>query len=51
MVRALIHTPMELIIMEIGLTISNMVLEWNHGQMELNMKVPTLTVKKKVKEN
>jgi glutamine synthetase len=42
---------MELTIMEIGLTISNTVSEWNHGQMELNMKAPTLMGKRKVKEN
>jgi len=31
--------------------ISNMASAWNHGQMELNMRVHTLTVKRKVKEN
>jgi len=37
--------------MEIGSMISNTASAWNHGQMELNMRVHTLTVKRKVKEN
>lgn len=37
--------------MEIGLMINNMGLEWSHGQTEPNTRVPTLMVKRRVKEN
>ena len=44
-----IHTQMALIIMVIGSTISNMVSEWNLGQMAQSTKENTLMEKKKVK--
>ena len=42
---------MVLITMENGLKINNMVMEWNAGLMELNMKETIKMGKKKIKEN
>ena len=43
------HMQMELTIMEIGLTISSMVMAWSLGQTVQNMKVTMSTVKRKEK--
>lgn len=51
MVKVLIPTLTEPTIMVIGLTISNMVSEWSHGLMVLNMKVTISMARKRVKES
>jgi len=51
MVKELIHMLMEHIIMEIGLKINSMDLEWNLGLMEQNMKENIKMVRKMEEES
>jgi len=51
MVRAPIHMLTALTTMEIGSMINNTGSAWSPGQTEPNMREPTLTARRRVKEN